>query len=78
MAYEVKVVVKWPLIFRENGAEQICTASVKVDFCHLKGVLIKVVIYRSKRAANIKNMIEETPYNRIYFYFCFICLIHIK
>ena len=34
---EVMVVVEWPC--RENGAERIDTALVKVGFCHLKCVL---------------------------------------
>ena len=47
------MVVEWT--FQGNGAERIYAALVKVDFGHLKCVL---VIHRSKWAVSSKNMID--------------------
>ena len=46
---------------RENGAERIYTALVKVGLCHLE--CFKVT-YRSKWTVSSQNMAEiQTPYN---------------
>ena len=54
MSSESKVVVERPL--RENGAERIYTASVKVDFLQFE--MCFNVVYWSKWAVSSKNVIE--------------------
>ena len=53
------MVAEWP--FRENGAERIYTASIKVSFCNLKCVL-KAYIGQNRVVSSL-NMIKMTPYN---------------
>ena len=51
---EVRWLVEWP--FRENGAERIDTALVKVDFLPFE--MCFKMIYRSKWTVSSNNMIE--------------------